>query len=117
MRVHTVQYVCCLVYLIQLFIYFFFSNTVFASADAAYVLAYSIIMLTTDLHNSQVSTILLHHCKLFRNFSIVLLQFRFPALNVAHACNIVVVQMMSKKIFFFFVGEKENNQRTVHYDE
>lgn len=30
------------------------SNTVFASADAAYVLAYSIIMLTTDLHNSQV---------------------------------------------------------------
>lgn len=30
------------------------TNTVFASADAAYVLAYSIIMLTTDLHNSQV---------------------------------------------------------------
>lgn len=30
------------------------SNTVFASADAAYVLAYSIILLTTDLHNSQV---------------------------------------------------------------
>ncbi len=27
---------------------------IFASADAAYVLAYSIIMLTTDLHNSQV---------------------------------------------------------------
>ena len=26
----------------------------FASADAAYVLAYSIIMLTTDLHSSQV---------------------------------------------------------------
>ena len=36
---------------------FFFRNTVFASADAAYVLAYSIIMLTTDLHNSQVRTI------------------------------------------------------------
>ena len=34
----------------------YFSNTVFASADAAYVLAYSIIMLTTDLHNSQVNT-------------------------------------------------------------
>ena len=31
------------------------SNTVFASADAAYVLAFSIIMLTTDLHNSQVN--------------------------------------------------------------
>lgn len=31
------------------------SNTVFASADAAYVLAYSIILLTTDLHNSQVN--------------------------------------------------------------
>ncbi|KAM7451901.1 Brefeldin A-inhibited guanine nucleotide-exchange protein 1 [Porites harrisoni] len=30
------------------------SNEVFASADAAYVLAYSIIMLTTDLHNNQV---------------------------------------------------------------
>ena len=27
---------------------------IFASADAAYVLAYSIIMLTTDLHSSQV---------------------------------------------------------------
>ena len=27
----------------------------FASADAAYVLAYSIIMLTTDLHSAQVS--------------------------------------------------------------
>ena len=32
----------------------YFSNTVFASADAAYVLAYSVIMLTTDLHNPQV---------------------------------------------------------------
>nr|CAB3222754.1 brefeldin A-inhibited guanine nucleotide-exchange protein 1 [Phallusia mammillata] len=30
------------------------SGTVFASADAAYVLAYSIIMLTTDLHSTQV---------------------------------------------------------------
>ncbi|XP_028406357.1 brefeldin A-inhibited guanine nucleotide-exchange protein 1-like [Dendronephthya gigantea] len=30
------------------------NDDVFASADAAYVLAYSIIMLTTDLHSSQV---------------------------------------------------------------
>lgn len=30
------------------------TQTVFASADAAYVLAYSIILLTTDLHSSQV---------------------------------------------------------------
>lgn len=30
------------------------SLTIFASADTAYVLSYSIIMLTTDLHNSQV---------------------------------------------------------------
>ena len=29
-------------------------NDIFASADAAYVLAFSIIMLTTDLHNDQV---------------------------------------------------------------
>jgi brefeldin A-inhibited guanine nucleotide-exchange protein len=29
-------------------------NGVFASADAAYVLAYSIMMLNTDLHNTQV---------------------------------------------------------------
>eukprot|EP00047_Mylnosiga_fluctuans_P017395 m.61019 g.61019 ORF g.61019 m.61019 type:complete len:1672 (-) comp7058_c0_seq2:541-5556(-) len=29
-------------------------NGIFASADAAYVVAYSIIMLTTDLHNAQV---------------------------------------------------------------
>lgn len=40
--------ICCLL---------IFSNTVFASADAAYVLAYSIILLTTDLHNSQVNSI------------------------------------------------------------
>ncbi|KAJ8305728.1 hypothetical protein KUTeg_016273 [Tegillarca granosa] len=32
------------------------NNDLFASADAAYVLAYSIIMLTTDLHSSQVTT-------------------------------------------------------------
>lgn len=30
------------------------TQTIFASADAAYVLAYSIILLTTDLHSSQV---------------------------------------------------------------
>ncbi|PAA89773.1 hypothetical protein BOX15_Mlig000993g4 [Macrostomum lignano] len=30
------------------------NNTIFSSADAAYVLAYSIIMLTTDLHSSQI---------------------------------------------------------------
>lgn len=33
---------------------FCFSSEIFASADAAYVLAYSVIMLTTDLHSSQV---------------------------------------------------------------
>lgn len=33
---------------------FCFSDEVFTSADAAYVLAYSIIMLTTDLHSVQV---------------------------------------------------------------
>jgi len=31
---------------------------IFASADTAYVLAYSIIMLTTDLHSPQVTFIL-----------------------------------------------------------
>lgn len=31
-----------------------FSLRLFASADAPYVLAYSIIMLTTDLHSAQV---------------------------------------------------------------
>ena len=30
---------------------------IFASADTAYVLAYSVIMLTTDLHSDQVSGI------------------------------------------------------------
>ena len=30
-------------------------QTIFASADVAYVLAYSIILLTTDLHSSQVN--------------------------------------------------------------
>lgn len=33
----------------------FSRQTLFASADTAYVLAYSIIMLTTDLHSPQVS--------------------------------------------------------------
>ncbi|CAN8026161.1 unnamed protein product [Ixodes persulcatus] len=33
-----------------------FRNGLFASADTAYVLAYSIIMLTTDLHSPQVKT-------------------------------------------------------------
>lgn len=32
------------------------SNTLFASADTAYVLAYSVIMLTTDLHSPQVKS-------------------------------------------------------------
>ncbi len=36
-----------------MFVYYF-SNSIFASADAAYVLAYSVIMLTTDLHSTQV---------------------------------------------------------------
>ena len=35
-----------------------FSLEIFASADAAYVLAYSVIMLTTDLHSKNVSLIL-----------------------------------------------------------
>ena len=34
-----------------------FREEIFASADAAYVLAYSIIMLTTDLHSDQVSKV------------------------------------------------------------
>jgi hypothetical protein len=33
----------------------------FASADTAYVLAFSIIMLTTDLHSPQVGAIPLFH--------------------------------------------------------
>lgn len=39
-------------------------QTLFASADTAYVLAYSIIMLTTDLHSPQV--------KYFNDFYIVI---------------------------------------------
>ena len=35
-------------------LFIIFSTNVFASADTAYVLAYSIIMLTTDLHSPQV---------------------------------------------------------------
>lgn len=34
----------------------FFSNGLFDSADTLYVLSYSIIMLTTDLHSPQVKT-------------------------------------------------------------
>ena len=42
---------------IKLLIYLCCSNCVFASADAAYVLAYSVIMLTTDLHSAQVNIV------------------------------------------------------------
>jgi len=35
----------------------YFSSEIFASADAAYVLAFSVIMLTTDLHSSQVRVV------------------------------------------------------------
>ena len=37
--------------------FLFYRQTLFASADTAYVLAYSIIMLTTDLHSPQVRTV------------------------------------------------------------
>ena len=37
----------------------------FASADTAYVLAYSIIMLTTDLHSPQVNTVLYSMCGIY----------------------------------------------------
>lgn len=43
----TVALICVLLY----------RQTLFASADTAYVLAYSIIMLTTDLHSPQVRTV------------------------------------------------------------
>lgn len=36
------------------FVFSSLRQTLFASADTAYVLAYSIIMLTTDLHSPQV---------------------------------------------------------------
>ena len=48
---------------------FYFSNEVFASADTAYVLAYSIIMLTTDLHSAQVKTCLISSSKFFAMFT------------------------------------------------
>lgn len=41
---------------INVYIYIFFSNGLFDSADTLYVLSYSIIMLTTDLHSPQVKT-------------------------------------------------------------
>jgi hypothetical protein len=43
-------------------------NGIFASADAAYVVAYSIIMLTTDLHNAQASFIFVVICCLYAFF-------------------------------------------------
>lgn len=46
MQLLTVALICVL----------FYRQTLFASADTAYVLAYSIIMLTTDLHSPQVRT-------------------------------------------------------------
>jgi hypothetical protein len=45
---------CYVMLSIHLFLFFVISLRLFASADAPYVLAYSIIMLTTDLHSPQV---------------------------------------------------------------
>lgn len=43
------------------------SCSIFKSADAAYVLAFSVIMLTTDLHSDQVSAVAAEtRCVLFR---------------------------------------------------
>lgn len=42
---------------VSLMCVYFRRQTLFASADTAYVLAYSIIMLTTDLHSPQVRTV------------------------------------------------------------
>lgn len=38
------------------------NNEPFANADAAFTLAYGIIMLNTDQHNPQVAAYLLHEC-------------------------------------------------------
>lgn len=43
----------------------FYRQTLFASADTAYVLAYSIIMLTTDLHSPQVDLLFSFGPRLF----------------------------------------------------
>ena len=54
-----VQYDIMALELTCAFVFFLaFREEIFASADAAYVLAYSIIMLTTDLHSDQVSRII-----------------------------------------------------------
>ena len=44
------------IHLINLVTFLNSSNGLFASADTAYVLAYSVIMLTTDLHSPQVKS-------------------------------------------------------------
>ena len=46
------------------------SSDIFASADTAYVLAYSVIMLTTDLHSKNVGSVLFLECRLHSTASI-----------------------------------------------
>lgn len=47
----------------NMFIFSSLRQTLFASADTAYVLAYSIIMLTTDLHSPQVEILRKGTCR------------------------------------------------------
>lgn len=56
-------YVLFIWYTVRVFWWFIvYRNTIFSSADTAYVLAYSIIMLTTDLHSPQVLIwFIIHH--------------------------------------------------------
>ena len=56
-------------------------NATFASADAAYVLAYSIIMLTTDLHSAQVRV---EHFTILAITSRIL---RIPMEHIDSICN------------------------------
>lgn len=68
------------------YLYLSCSNGLFASADTAYVLAYSIIMLTTDLHSPQVRI-----TAICTNFYLIIIVISFHIENalVLHVYNFI----------------------------
>lgn len=80
----------------------FYRQTLFASADTAYVLAYSIIMLTTDLHSPQVDLLLSFGPRLFN----------WKKTHFVTTVENVFYQI--PPLFSVDVGEEQNDKGTVY---
>lgn len=88
----------------------FSRQTLFASADTAYVLAYSIIMLTTDLHSPQVSTSAMASGNMFEQQSL-------PQISDQHKSQGLHYQLLTHIVVIICKGEEQNDKRAIHQDE